>query len=54
MYEVNVRFKGSEGWQKICCCDTIEQAKEEVEFQKSIEDNGDCEYNIELKEEEAK
>ncbi len=45
-YEVNVRFEGSNGWQKICDCATLAAAQEEVEHQKSIEDDGDCEYDI--------
>lgn len=45
-YEVNVRFKGSDGWQKICDCDTMEQALDEVRYQHTIEDDGDCEYLI--------
>lgn len=45
-YEVNVKFNGSEGWQKICDCYTKEAAKKEIEHQKHIEDEGDCEYNI--------
>ena len=49
-YEVNVRFKGSEGWQKICDCDTMEQAENEINYQKTIEDEGDCEYDIVKKE----
>ncbi len=45
-YEVNVKFDGSEGWQTICVCDSLEAANEEIEHQKGIEDNGDCEYQI--------
>lgn len=45
-YEVNVKFEGSDGWQTICTCNTIEEAKAEIEHQKHIEDNGDCEYDI--------
>lgn len=45
-YEVRVKFDGSDGWQKICSCSSKEEAEDEVKHQKSIEDNGDCEYQI--------
>jgi len=45
-YEVMVRFEGSDGWESICRCDTMEQANEEIEHQKTIEDDGDCEYTV--------
>lgn len=46
MYEVRVRFDGSNGWQTICKCATVQEAQAEIEHQKKIEDNGDCEYDI--------
>lgn len=46
MYEVNVRFEGSNGWQTICKCATKAEAEAEIEHQKTIEDDGDCEYDI--------
>lgn len=45
-YEVAVRFPGSDGWEKICECKTRQQAEEEIEHQRTIEDDGDCEYTI--------
>ena len=46
VFEVNVEFEGSNGWQKICECATMEEAQTEIEHQKTIEDDGDCEYLI--------
>ena len=45
-YEVAVRFAGSDGWEKICECNSRQQAEEEIEYQRTIEDDGDCEYTI--------
>ena len=46
VFEVSVKFDGSDGWQKICECATMEEAEKEIERQKTIEDDGDCEYLI--------
>jgi len=43
---VQIKFAGSDGWQDIAQITSIELARAEIEHQKSIEDDGDCEYRI--------
>ena len=45
-YEVQVRFPGSDGWESICTCHNKKDAQAEIERQRHIEDDGDCEYRI--------
>jgi len=45
-YEVQVRFPGSDGWESICTCHNKKDAQAEIEHQRHIEDDGDCEYRI--------